>query len=50
MNPVAEFCQIKSSEIARVGDLYPNKVPAGKPPLGMIILKRKKDNQIKQKY
>jgi len=37
MNPVAEFCQIKSSEIARVGDLYPNKVPAGKPPLGMII-------------
>jgi hypothetical protein len=37
MNPDAEFCQIRSLEIARVGDSYPNKVPAEKPPLGTII-------------
>ena len=33
----AEFCQIRSPEIAGAGDLYPNKVPAEKPPLGIII-------------
>jgi hypothetical protein len=39
MNPDAdaEFSHMYSSEIARAGDLYPNKVPAEKPPLGIII-------------
>eukprot|EP00978_Attheya_sp_CCMP212_P007311 scaffold16956_cov73-Attheya_sp.AAC.4 len=36
MNPDAEFCHINSSEIARAGDSYANKVPAEKPPLGII--------------
>jgi hypothetical protein len=37
VNPDAEICHIKSSEIARAGDSYPNKVPAEKPPLGIIF-------------
>jgi hypothetical protein len=37
MNPDAEVCHIDSSVIARAGESYPNKVPAGKPPLGIII-------------
>eukprot|EP00978_Attheya_sp_CCMP212_P035026 scaffold150200_cov63-Attheya_sp.AAC.3 len=37
MNPDAEFCHINFSEIARAGDSYSNKVPAEKPPLGIII-------------
>jgi hypothetical protein len=37
MNPDAEVCQIRSLEIARAGESYPNKVPAEKPPLGTII-------------
>jgi hypothetical protein len=49
MNPDAEFCHKRSSDIASGVDSYPNKVPEGKPPLGTIILKIKKDNQKKQK-
>eukprot|EP00978_Attheya_sp_CCMP212_P011196 scaffold27461_cov67-Attheya_sp.AAC.1 len=37
MNPDAESCHINSLEMARPGDSYPNKVPAEKPPLGIII-------------
>jgi hypothetical protein len=37
VNPDAEICHIKSSEIARAGDSYPNKVPAEKPPVGTIF-------------
>jgi hypothetical protein len=50
VNPDAESCHIKSSEIGRADDSYPNKVPAEKPSLGIIIWKRKKPKQMKQKY
>ena len=42
LNPGAEFCHMNSSEIARAGESYPNKVPAEKPPLGILIWKMKK--------
>jgi hypothetical protein len=37
VNPDAEICHINLLEIARAGNLYPNKVPAEKPPLGTIF-------------
>jgi hypothetical protein len=36
-NPDVEVCHNRSEEIASAGVSYPNKVPAGKPPLGTII-------------